>query len=129
MCPKGTQSHRRPPTEQHPTIVGKIYPIQIHTLYTVHVPTMCPKGTQNPPTELHSTIVGKIYPVQITIQLIYGVKSSISILMVSNWCQCQIGAGVKLSLSHSWCQIGTSDKLTLLHSWCQIDSFTLLVSN
>ena len=52
-----------PLNEQHSTIVGSIYPIQIHILETVHSRILCPKGTQTPPTEQHSTIVGSIYPI------------------------------------------------------------------
>ena len=71
LCPKGTQTppkwttphncwqnisntntylrNRYPPSEQHPTNVGRIYPIQIHISENVHTPTLCPKGTQTPP--------------------------------------------------------------------------------
>ena len=37
------------PSEQHPTIVGRIYPIQMHISENVHPPILCPKGTQTPP--------------------------------------------------------------------------------
>ena len=49
MSKKMSMTHRHPPTEQHPTIVGRLYPMQIHFSKNVHSPTLCSKGTQTPP--------------------------------------------------------------------------------
>ena len=47
--PCAQRAHRHPPTEQNPTIVGRIYSIQIHISDHVQAPTLCPKGTLTPP--------------------------------------------------------------------------------
>ena len=97
--PCARRAHRHPQTKQHPTIVGRIYPIQIHISENVHFPTMCPKGTQTPPNWT----------------TLYNCWKNVS--------------NTNCNTINIWCQIGASVKLTLLHPWCQIDPFTLLVSN
>ena len=54
--PFAQRAHRHPPTEQNPTIVGRIHPTQIHISDHVQAPTLCPKGTLTPPnwTTLHN---------------------------------------------------------------------------
>ena len=54
--PCARRAHWHLLTEQHSTIVGRIYPIQIHISDHVQAPNLCPKGTLTPPnwTTLHN---------------------------------------------------------------------------
>ena len=84
--PCARRAHRQPPTEQHSTIVGRIYPIQMYTPQTNNTPQLLAEHIQykyisqnmympqpcarrahrQPQTEQHSTTVGRIYPVKCT---------------------------------------------------------------
>ena len=84
--PCARRAHRHPPTEQHSTIVGRIYPIQMYTPQTNNTPQLLAEHIQykyisqnmympqpcarrahrQPQTEQHSTTVGRIYPVKCT---------------------------------------------------------------
>ena len=52
--PCARRAHRHPPSEQHPTNVGKIYPIQIYIRKCTSPPPCARRAHRHPPTWIYS---------------------------------------------------------------------------